>query len=92
MAPKSPEFQSGTLLFDAVTAAFRANGSTVSRWSTENGLNYSSARAALLGFSSGKRGAEIRAQLIEAAGRPLVEMLYSRRIQDHAAAIKKGAA
>lgn len=92
MTRKPPEFQPGAILHEVIVGAFRARGLTFEGWCKENGLSPMNGRNATFGQSRGEIGRRNLEQIIEAAGRDFVRAAYERRLSDHLAALKRGAA
>lgn len=80
-------YQPGVILYDVITGLLRARGTTFASWCKELGIGESSARNALYGQSGGSRGQELRENVIERAGRDLVERAYSERVNHHAVTV-----
>lgn len=55
-------------LYRHVRAGFIAQGSTITTWCRERGVNPTNARSALVGAWDGPKGKALRAELIEASG------------------------
>lgn len=55
-------------LYRLVRAGFIAQGTTLSGWCQERGVDTSNARSALAGAWNGPKGKALREQLIEASG------------------------
>ena len=87
MSVKKRMFQQGTILNEVVVGIFRANGTTLSKWCTQNNVSPTQAQNALCGTSSGTNGLALMERLVDAAGRDVVEVAYRKRIQMHAEAI-----
>lgn len=51
-----------------VRAAFVARGTSFKRWCIDNDIKPSNARDALIGRWNGKKGQEMRAKIVKAAG------------------------
>ena len=92
MTRTPPEFQPGAMLHEVIVGAFRARGLTLEGWCKENGLTPMNARNATFGQSRGEIGRRNLDLIIEAAGRDFVRDAYQRRLADHLAALKRGAA
>lgn len=92
MSPKPVEFQPGAILHDAISGTFKAHGTSFDKWCRENGIRPSTARNATFGQSRGPAGKALLARIIEAAGPEFLRLAYSKRIQEYADAVKKGAA
>ena len=90
MADTGIPYQPGAMLHDAIMGAFRAKGRTLEEWCKTNGVTPSVARNATFGQMRGKRGQEMLARLIEAAGAEVVKVGYETRLKQHAADIAKG--
>lgn len=58
----------GRDLLLAVKAGFVRQGTTLTRWSRENGTHISNTRNALLGAWNGPKGQAMRRKVIKAAG------------------------
>lgn len=84
MSEKPFPYQPGVILYDVITGLLRARGTTFSEWCKDLDLKESSARNALYGQSGGKRGQKLLENVIERAGRNLVEQAYADRISNHA--------
>lgn len=87
MTDKPFPYQPGVILYDVIIGLLRARGTTFSSWCKELQIGESSARNALYGQSGGSRGQELRENVIERAGRDLVERAYSERVNRHAATV-----
>lgn len=70
----------GAILHDAVMAAMRAQGLTLSGWAEANGVGAGNARYGTFGISSGKQGSALRERIIDHAGRELVQQIYKQRM------------
>ena len=70
----------GAILHDAIMAALRAQGLTLGGWAKDNGVDAGKARYGTFGISSGKQGTSLRERIIDHAGRPLVEQIYTSRM------------
>lgn len=70
----------GTILHNAVMAAMRAQGLTLSGWAKENGVCAGNARYGTFGISCGKQGTALRERIIDHAGRALVQQIYKQRM------------
>lgn len=92
MTRKQPEFQPGAILHEVIVGAFRARGLTFEGWCKDNGLTPMNGRNATFGQSRGDVGRRNLEKIIEAAGRDFIRDAYRRRLEEHYAAIKKGAA
>ena len=77
----SEKLQSGRILNDAVLAAFRMQGMTLSGWCRKNGVYPTNARNVLLGVWNGPKGRVLLDRLIEVGGRERVEKLYRERME-----------
>lgn len=74
--PDDPEtIQHGATLSRAIVAAFRAKGTSLTAWCTENDVHRENVRQAAFGVWSGKKGKELLDRVIDAAGRDMVEMI-----------------
>lgn len=89
MNEKPFPYQPGVILYDVIIGLLRARGTTFAAWCKELQIGESSARNALYGQSSGSRGQELRHNVIERAGRNLVEQAYSERVYQHACIVTK---
>lgn len=92
MTRKQPEFQPGAILHEVIVGAFRARGLTFEGWCKDNGLTPMNGRNATFGQSRGDVGRRNLEKIIDAAGRDFIRDAYRRRLEEHYAAIKKGAA
>lgn len=79
-------------MHEVVVGAFRARGMTFEGWCHENGLTPTNARNATFGQSRGEAGQRIMRQIIEAVGIEFMRDAYRRRVAEHLAQIKQGAA
>jgi len=82
-------FQPGKILNEVIVGCMRANGSTLEDWCRKNKVGRDSAMAATFGRSSGPRGQELLAAMIDAAGRDAVKEAYRRRILAEAARLRE---
>ncbi|KAE9624759.1 MULTISPECIES: hypothetical protein [Parasedimentitalea] len=89
MTDKPFPYQPGVILYDIIIGLLRARGTTFAAWCKELQIGESSARNALYGQSSGSRGQELRDNVIERAGRDLVERAYFERVNQHACNVAK---
>lgn len=80
MASNKFSFQPGTILHEVIAGVFRATGTSFEVWCRDNDVHPSTARNATYGQSSGERGAALREQIIDAAGRDLVAAAYRQRM------------
>ncbi|WIY24999.1 hypothetical protein [Parasedimentitalea psychrophila] len=87
MIEKPFPYQPGVILYDVIIGLLRTRETTFSAWCKELQIGESSARNALYGQSSGRRGQELRENVIERAGRDLVERAYSERVNQHASSV-----
>ena len=86
--PKFP-FQPGAILHDAIVGTFKARGYGFENWCRDNGVTPSVARNATFGQSRGPNGRALLDRIIESAGPEFLQLAYSKRIEEYAAAIKK---
>ncbi len=84
MADQNEKFQTGTLLHEVIVGAFRTNGLKFEAWCNENNVNPSTARHATYGQSGGDKGKKLLTRIIDAAGRDVVTLAYTRRVQAEA--------
>lgn len=80
MAAKIKMFQPGAILHEVIDGAFRSAGTSFDTWCRDAGIHPSTARNATYGQSAGDRGRALREQIIDAAGRDVVEMAYRKRM------------
>lgn len=92
MAFQNKMFQPGAVLHEVIVGAFRSAGSSFEAWCAENNVHPSTARNATFGQSGGDKGRELRARIIEAAGRDVVAVAYAKRISTEAERLKGVAA
>ena len=92
MTRKQPEFQPGAILHEVIVGAFRAKGLTFEGWCKENGLTPMNGRNATFGQSRGDVGRANLEKIIDAGGRDFIRDAYRRRLEEHCAAFKRGAA
>ena len=92
MAQREFIFQPGAVLHAAIMGGFRANGGSLSAWCRENKVMETVARQSTLGMPQEPTGQALLAKIIEAAGENFVRVVYERRLLDHAAQVKRGAA
>lgn len=92
MPPKTPPYQPGAILHDAIMAGLRARGRTLVDFCASRGIDVQAARQATFGQSGGPRGRAIVADLISEAGPEFVHQVYVTRMAEHFAALKKGTA
>jgi len=92
MTREPPEFQPGAILHEVIVGAFRARGLTFEGWCKDNGLTPMNGRNATFGQSRGDVGRRNLEKIIDAAGRDFIRDAYRRRLEEHYAALKKGAA
>jgi hypothetical protein len=83
MAENFIPYQPGAILHDAVMGAFRAGGNTLEQWCRDHQVAASVARNATYGQMRGKRGQQMLAELIEAAGPGVVKVGYETRLRKH---------
>ena len=62
------EYQPGPNLYLNVRAGFVQQGTSLTSWCRERGINASNARAALAGAWNGPKGSQLREDLIKASG------------------------
>lgn len=62
------KFAPGPELHLSVRAGFVTQGSSLTSWCRERGVNASNARAALTGAWNGPKGSKLRKELLEASG------------------------
>lgn len=92
MARKPPEFQSGLMLHEVISGAFRARGTSFEAWCKENGLTPLNVRNAAFGVSRTEAARRNLDRAIDAAGREFVLKVYRDRVIEHGAELQKGAA
>lgn len=92
MAVKNNSFQPGAVLHEVIVGAFRAAGTTFDAWCKESGIHPSTARMATYGQSGGDKGQALLTQIIDAAGRDVVELSYSNRVLAEARKLTEDAA
>jgi len=92
MSRSAPEFQPGAILHEVIVGAFRARGLTFEGWCQENGISPSNGRQCTFGQSRGVTGKRNLERIIDAAGRDFIRDAYMRRLGEHFAQLKKGAA
>ncbi len=92
MAQSNPEFQPGAMLHEVIVGAFRARGTTFEGWCIENDLTPANGRNATFGQSRGATGQRNLERIIAAAGIEFIRDAYRRRVAEHWAQIKQGAA
>lgn len=61
-------FKSGQELYLAVRTGFVGQGSSLTAWCRENGINPTSARSVLIGTWNGPKGMALRSRIIDGAG------------------------
>jgi hypothetical protein len=74
-------FQPGTILHGVIVGAFRSSGTSFEAWCNANGVNTSVARGATYGQAGGEIGSALLERIIDAAGRDMIEMAYTNRLQ-----------
>ncbi|NIZ13937.1 hypothetical protein [Phaeobacter sp. HF9A] len=84
----SKPYQPGAVLHSVIVGALRASGSSFEAWCKQNGVKPATARTATYGQSGGETGAALLDKIIEAAGRDMVEMAYSKRIRAEVARLE----
>jgi len=87
MIEKPFPYQPGVILYDVIIGLLRARGTSFSAWCKELEIKESSARNALYGQSGGRRGKELRENVIGRAGRDLVERAYCERVNQHSSSV-----
>ncbi len=92
MAENSVNLQPGAILHEVIVGCLKSSGTSFDAWCREHGVNSSTAKTATYGQSGGDKGKALLARMIEAAGRPQVEMAYRSRIERHYAEISSGEA
>lgn len=94
MAKTEKIFQPGTILHEVIVGTFRSSGSSFEAWCRANDVKPSTARTATYGQAGGEVGSAMLNRIIDAAGRELVEMAYSKRVIREAAKLEnaRGAA
>lgn len=92
MPVKNKTFQPGAILHEVIDGAFRSSGTGFAAWCEENDVHPSTARNATHGQSSGPRGAELLERIIDAAGRDVVTMAYTKRMVMEAGKLQGAAA
>lgn len=77
-------YQPGTILHGVIVGAFRASGTSFEAWCNAHGVNTSVARGATYGQAGGEIGRALLERIIDAAGREMVELGYTQRMQAEA--------
>ncbi len=81
MPEKSEKLQPGRALHDAISAAFRNRGESLTSWCTKKGLLHSNLRQAAFGMWIGPKGVKALNEAIDATDRETVELLYAQRMK-----------
>ena len=84
------KFQPGLVLYEVVVGVFKSKGTPFETWCRQESIRPNSARNALRGASCGPNGQKLLAQLIDGAGRNIVEVAYRSRMEAHLADITGG--
>ncbi|KPU84179.1 hypothetical protein JI58_05290 [Marinosulfonomonas sp. PRT-SC04] len=82
----------GAILQNAVMAALRAKGLTVTDFARHAKTSTGNVRYCVFGVSSGGRGSQLRDDLIDYAGRGLVLQIYASRMVSEAEKLREWAA
>lgn len=82
-------FQPGVILHTVIVGVFRSSGTTLGAWCTANEINPSKARTATYGQAGGPEGKKLLDQIIDAAGRDMVERAYAERVKRHAEQVEQ---
>lgn len=81
---KNKMIQPGAILHDVIVGAFKANGYSFEHWCRDRQLSRALARQYTHGQCRGVRGQMMLDEMIDAAGREVVETCYRIRIQQQA--------
>ncbi|MFC4216010.1 hypothetical protein ACFP4H_16905 [Pseudophaeobacter arcticus] len=88
MTKQDKIFQPGTILHEVIVGAFRSSGSSFEAWCRTNDVKPSTARTATYGQAGGEVGSAMLERIIDAAGREMIEMAYSKRVIREAAKLE----
>ena len=81
----------GAILQGAIMSTLRFKNKTAKALAEEHGLDYKNLRAAVFGMSMAGKSADLREDIIDHAGREMIENLYSTRMIEEAEKLKKRA-
>ena len=82
----------GVILQNAIMAALRSKGLHLRTFATKSKINEGQVRYAIFGVSMGKRAEFVRQNIVDYAGRDLVEQIYKSRMIEEADKLRKEAA
>jgi len=89
MSKQEKKLQPGVILHDAIMGAFRSSGQSFEQWCKDNDVKPATARTATYGQSGGEKGQALLAQIIDDAGREMVELAYANRMISEAKTIEE---